>query len=330
MTEIGYYDFHVHVGEKIGGHDLADGFKDLKRLTEREPNPENPPLLGIGAFVTERPDESLTDTYHRMQEQAAQEFGKAVKWHLTPTKAMIEEIYPLLAGGADLKLYTSYREAGLYSSYEEIERWMKELSGLKTRILLHCEDDLILQGSSEWRDFRQPFDHTLRRPEIAEDKAVDLVLNLAVKHQHPVHIVHVSSPVAALFIKEARRSFAGITCETSPHYLLYSEERLREANAHRYLCTPPYRKESSRGKLVELLQDGVFDILASDHCAFTDELKDRYKDDLPNLPKGIPGVEILFTSIYEDLVKPGKITLEQLIDLTLTRPKELMKGAQTA
>lgn len=330
MTELGYYDFHVHVGEKIGGHDLADGFGDLKRLTEREPNPENPPLLGIGAFVTERPDESLTDTYHKVQELAAREFGKTVHWHLTPTKATVEELYPLLDGGADLKLYTSYREAGLYSSYEEIERWMKDLSDLKTRILVHCEDDLILRGSSEWRDFRSPFDHTLRRPEIAEDKAVEQVLNLAVKHQHPVHIVHVSSPAAALFIKEARKSFAGITCETAPHYLLYNEERLREPDAHRYLCTPPYRKESSRGKLVELLQDGVFDILASDHCSFPAELKDRYKNDLPNIPKGIAGVETLFTSVYEALVKPGKITLDQLIGLTLMRPKELMKRAFTA
>ena len=330
MTELGYYDFHVHIGEKIAGHDLKDDFKELRKLTEREPDPQNPPLLGIGAFVTEGPDESLTDTYNRMQEKAARDFGKAVQWHLTPTKATVEELYPLLAGGADLKLYTTYREAGIYSSYEKIGQWMQELSDLKTRILVHCEDDLIVQRISNWQSFSSPFDHTIRRPEIAEDKAVELVLNLAIKHQHPVHIVHVSSPAAALFIKEAKESFSGITCETAPHYLLYNEERLRQSNAHRYLCTPPYRKESSRGKLVELLQDGIFDILASDHCPFSDELKDRYKNDLPNLPQGLPGVETLFTSMYEALVKPGKITLEQLIDLTLMGPKELMKGALTA
>lgn len=326
MIKNGYYDFHVHIGEQTGGHDLAEDFKDLKSLTEREPNPENPPLLGIGAFVTERPDESLTDSFQRVQEKAAREFGKAVHWHITPTKATMEELYPLLAAGADLKLYTTYREAGIYSSYEEIGRWMEALSDLKTRILVHCEDDLILEGSSERFSFNSPFDHTIRHPEIAEDKAVDIILNLAIKHQHPVHIVHVSSPTAALFIKEAKQSFAGISCETAPQYLLYNEERLREPNAHRYLCTPPYRRESSRGKLVELLQDGVFDILASDHCYFPDELKDRYRDDLANIPMGISGVGTLFTSIYEALVKTGKITLPELVRMTLTRPQELMTG----
>ncbi|MCB5252146.1 MAG: dihydroorotase family protein [Candidatus Cloacimonadaceae bacterium] len=328
MTEIGYYDFHVHIGEKTSGHDLADDFGDLRRLTERQPNPENPPLLGIGAFVTERPDESLSDTYQRMNQKAARDFGKAVQWHLTPIKATVEELYPLLEQGADLKLYTTYRQAGLYSSYEKIGQWMSELSDLKTRILVHCEDDLIVERSSEQFSFRQSFDHSLRRPEIAEDKAVGMVLNLAVKHQHPVHIVHVSSPVSALLIKEAKRSFAGITCETAPQYLLFNEERLREKDAHRYLCTPPYRKESSRGKLVELLQDGIFDILASDHCSFPDELKDSYKDDLPKLPQGIAGVVTLYTSIYESLVKSGKISLQQLVDLTLINPKELMQGMQ--
>jgi dihydropyrimidinase len=323
-NNIGYYDFHVHVGEKISGYDLQDDFKDLQRLTKIPPEKENPPLSGIAAFVTQEPTQSLSDKYMSMKDKAAQDFGKPVHWHLTPTEAKLEEVYPLLQAGCDLKLYTTYRQAGLYSSYEEIERWMHEISDLKTRILVHCEDDLIVQGCSEQKPFRQPFDHTFRRPEIAENKAVGKILDLAVKHQHPVHIVHVSSPTSALLIKEARKNYSGITCETAPHFLLFNEERLREENAHRYLCTPPYRKESSRGMLVELLQDGVFDILASDHCPFSDIDKDRYKNDVSKVPHGIPGIKTLFTSVHEALVKTGKITFEQLDHMTRIKPAELM------
>lgn len=324
MNKIGYYDFHVHAGELIAGQKLRDSFADLKKLTEKEPDPQNPPLLGIGAFVTQRPDLPLKETWARMRETARRDFGKPVYWHLSPTTSKAEEIYPLLQEGCDLKFYTTYREAGLYKSYEEIGRWMEDLSDLKTRILVHCEDDIIVQESSGQRSFWEPFDHSLRRPEIAEHKAVDMVLNLAVKHRHPVHIVHVSSPSSALLIKEAKRNYEGITCETAPHYLLFNERRLKEPDAHRLLCTPPFRNEDSRGMMVELLQDGIFDIIASDHCAFPDALKDDYKADLEHLPMGISGIGTLFTSVYQALVKPGKITVKQLVELTQTNPARLM------
>jgi dihydropyrimidinase len=324
MNNIGYYDFHVHIGEQISGHTLKDDFAELKSLCERPPEQDNPPLLGLGAFVTEVAQEKLQDTYQRMKDKAERDFGKPVHWHITPTQSKCKDIYPLLQAGCDLKLYTTYRQAGLYSSYEDIEHWMMDLQDLKTRILVHCEDDLIVQGCSAQKEFRHPFDHTFRRPEIAENKAVGIVLDLAVKHKHPVHIVHVSSPTSALLIKEAKMSFPDISCETAPHYLLYNEERLREPDAHRYLCTPPYRKESSRGMLVELLQEGIFDILASDHCNFPEELKDNFKNKLDQIPQGIPGISSLYTAVYSALVKTGKISLEQLDRLLRIKPAELM------
>jgi len=323
-NEYGYYDFHVHVGEQISGYDLRDSFSDLARLSEREQNPENPPLLGIGAFVTEEATEPLSAKLTRMQELAAKDFGLPVFWHLTPIHSSLEEIYPLLQEGHDLKFYTCYSQMGLRKDYEEIDRWMAELKDLKTRILVHCEDDLIIERSSAQQTFRIPFDHTFRRPEIAEDKAVGIILDLAVKHSHPVHIVHISSPTSAMLVKEAKRSFDSISCETAPQYLLHNEELLREPDAHRLLCTPPYRKESSRGKLLELLQDGVIDIIASDHCPFPDTLKDKYKSDLSRIPMGIPGVATLYSSLHEALVVPGKIKAEDLVRMTYTTPKKLM------
>ena len=323
-TNPGYYDFHVHVGEVIAGTQLRDDFRDLDKLTQREPSEENPPLAGMGVFVTESPSEPLAHKLYAMQSHARRDFSGLVQWHLTPTQSSIEEVYPLLTAGHDLKFYTTYRQAGLYRSYAEIERWMLDLQDLKTRILVHCEDDDTITEYSAQHPFRHPHDHCLRRPEIAEIRAVEKILDLAIKHRHPVHIVHVSAPASAILIREARLHFAGITCETAPHYLLSNEHRLKSPNAHRLICTPPFRSESSRGMLVELLQDGVFDILASDHCPFHDADKDRFKDDLEHIPTGNPGVATLYSSIYQNLVKTGKLSLEALQSMTMTNPQRLM------
>jgi len=314
----GICDFHVHVGERIGGYELRDGFLELDRMAARYG------ICAVGAFVSEEPGISLQTKLEWMQTAAKDGFRGHVHWHLTPVTATIEEVYPLLEDGCDLKLYTTYRNAGLYSSYERIGQWMELLSDIRSRILVHCEDDAIIAKYSSAHPFRNPLDHALRRPEIAEITAVDKVLNLAVKHSHPVHIVHVSSPKAALLIGDARKHNPDITCETAPHYLLKNEDCLAGANAHRLICTPPFRSESSRGTLVEMLQDGFFDIVASDHCAFRPEDKDRYNDHPEKVPCGIEGIPAMFPSLYNRLVLSGKLSLEQLIDLCAIAPARLM------
>lgn len=321
----GIIDFHVHVGEKIASFTLADSFKSLSALAKRNG------IIAIGAFVTEEEGISLAKKLQKMREDARRDFSGHVHWHLTPVKSGFEEISKILDEDCDLKFYTTYRQAGLYCPYKRLEEWMQAFP--HTRFLVHCEDDATIGEYSNRESFSAPFKHCLRRPEIAEIRAVEKVLDLALKYNHPVHIVHVSTPAAALLIRQAKADChppyadraALITCETAPHYLIYNQDRLLEENAHRYLCSPPYRSESSRGQLLEFLQDGVFDIVASDHCPFSNADKDRNKDNLELVPNGIPGMGTLFSSLYEHFVKTDKLRLEHLIHLCCVNPAKLMK-----
>jgi len=68
----------------------------------------------------------------------------------------------------------------------------------------------------------------------------------------------------------------------------------------------------------------VFDILASDHCAFTLADKDRYQDQPEKVPCGIEGIGTLFTSIYTAFVQSGKIEAEHLRLMTQDRVMALM------
>lgn len=316
----GLVDFHVHVGERIAGFQLRDGFADLSKVKG---------LAGIGVFVTEEASDPLSVKLARMRKDAARNYPGKVFWHLTPVQTVIEDLIPLLAADTDLKFYTTYKPAGLYRSYAEIERWMQDLEGIQPRMLIHCEDDEIVSESSEKHPFRQPSDHCLRRPELAELKAVERILELAVKHDYPVHIVHVSAPRGALLIREAKKHCPKITCETAPHYLLRNEKRLQGKNAHRWLCSPPFRSEESRGLMVELAADGYFDLIASDHCPFSNDIKDMYQNELPKVPCGIPGLQSMISDLYFALVLKGKLSPEQLIRLTMTSPAALM-GLESA
>lgn len=315
-------DMHVHVGEKICGLDLADDWQSLSLLADRYG------IAGIGAFITEQTptcknSKPLTDLYNQAKRTAAEQFSHAVHWHLTPTVSGVRDVYPLLQQGCDLKFYTTYRPQGLYRSYAEISEWMQDLKDLKPRLLVHCEDDELVDSMTGFNPFHHPFDHARRRPEMAEILAVERLLDLAIQHSYPVHIVHVSSPQSALLIAEARRSVP-VTCETAPHYLLLNETTLQREDGHRWLCSPPLRSEKSRGELLELLQDGLFDAIATDHCPFTKADKDRHKSTPEQVPGGIAGLSATLPLLYETLVKTGRLPLEKLIPLLTSNPARLM------
>jgi len=317
----GIYDFHVHIGESIGGHELADDWHSFERLHE------HCGLEGIGVFVTESDNESLADKLETMREQAKAYSGK-VFWHLTPLSLEPDKWLSCLDHDTDIKLYTTYRDAGLYQSYEAIERFMVDMQSRKPRLLVHCEDDALVQEYSERYPLHTPADHCLRRPEKAEVTAVEKLLELSLKHHYPLHIVHVSTPQAALLIKQAKQEADYITCETAPHYLLLTEDTLKDADGHRWLCSPPLRSENSRGMLVELLQDGVFDIIASDHCAFSTQEKDTGIMHPGQTPMGIAGSGALFTLLAEHLVAKKKLSFEKLALLIGTNPARMM-GMET-
>ncbi|MDD2331173.1 MAG: dihydroorotase, partial [Candidatus Cloacimonetes bacterium] len=201
------YDFHVHIGEVIGGNQLAHDWKSLNKICQEEG------IKGIGAFVTEEASARLIDKYSAMLAESKRYFQGRVHWHLSPTHSSLEELLPLLVGGCDLKFYTTYEAAGLYTSYQRIGEWMQDLKSVSAlqesglpRLLIHCEDNGIIRECSARHPFKHPWDHTLRRPEKAENIAVERILELALEHQYPVHIVHVSSPQSALLIHQAKQN----------------------------------------------------------------------------------------------------------------------------
>jgi dihydroorotase-like cyclic amidohydrolase len=76
--------------------------------------------------------------------------------------------------------------------------------------------------------------------------------------------------------------------------------------------------------MVELLQDGIFDVIASDHCAFSLGLKDHGILHPQQTPMGIAGSGALFTLLAEHLVGRGKLSMAQLFTLISHNPAKLM------
>lgn len=296
----GFMDIHVHASDRIGRFTLADTWQSAARAAL----PTG--VTTLFGFATQRPGETLLETVARCRRRAVGA-GCEVWFHLTPTcwPWPWGEVERLLARGVrTFKLYTTYREAGLCTSYERLAEVMRRLAPLGGRLLVHCEDEAVLATAAvNGADLGDPFTHARQRPPAAEVEAIRRVTELAGSTGCPTHVVHVSTAEGASLVAAARSAGAPVSCETAPHYLVLSDEWLRRDDGHRFLCTPPLRAEAIREALVERVLAGAVDCLATDHCAFRRADKDVGRGDIRAVPNGLPGVGALVPLTYDVLVE---------------------------
>jgi dihydropyrimidinase len=306
----GMIDFHVHMDDLIGGVPLADSYRTGSQAAT---------LTGITTligFVTQSAEHSLSQDVHIASDKVNNQSFCDVGFHLTPTRFAEHDwgdIEDLIARGfRTFKFYTTYKRAGLYQSYESLRTLFARLSTLNVRILVHCEDEDILQRAEAFiTNFSSAISHARRRPPEAEVTAIEKIIALAEATNAKAHIVHVSTAEGTRTIQRAAVK-GGVTCETAPHYLLLNDDLLAAPNGHRWICSPPLRSEMNRAHMEDLAAGGAFDIFATDHCAFMRTDKDARKDDVRNIPNGIPGVGTLVPLMHELLcIKHGK-TLDEL------------------
>jgi dihydropyrimidinase len=328
----GMIDVHVHIDDRIGGITLADTFASASRVAIETG------ITTLAGFVTQEPGETLTAAVARCAARVPGRSFCDVAFHLTPTEWPWhwEEIEQLVARGyTTFKLYTTYREAGLYTDFDRLREVMERVHRLGARVLLHCEDEATLAAARQAAgDRTDVFAHTLLRPERAEVAAIERAVEVCAATRCPLHVVHVSTATGARIIAQARPR-APLSCETAPHYLLLDEGALAAQDGHRLLCTPPLRPQATRAEMESLAAAGLFDLFATDHCAFTRYDKDARRSDARAVPKGIAGLGALVPLLFDLLMKGHGCDLRELALRLAANPARLLglyprKGAIAA
>jgi dihydropyrimidinase len=281
----GFIDFHTHVDDTIGRFYLADTYESGTRVALLNG------ITTLCTFVTEGADQPLLQAMATARAKAEGRSHCDVLWHLTPTRFEPQDLRALetlvRAGYHTLKLYTTYKAAGIYASYQRIEQLFRLLGPLGAQFMVHCEDDEVIAGVDPGGlDLAQARSHTRLRPERAEVVAIAKVVQLALACRTSVHVVHVSTSEGAAILVRARAQ-GDLSFETCPQYLLLDEGWLGREDGHRWLCSPPLR--DGRAAFLDLARQA--DVLATDHCAFRPEDKDDWdRRDLRTCANGLPGL----------------------------------------
>ncbi|MDT0575334.1 dihydroorotase [Croceicoccus sp. F390] len=177
------------------------------------------------------------------------------------------------------------------------------------RVAIHAEDEERMNERKNLRVTGDPASHPVWRDDESAMLATARILRLARQARRPIHILHVTTP-SELAVISQHRDIA--TCELTPQHLTLAAEEAYPAIGTHAQMNPPVRSAAHRDGLWYWLQQGVADVIGSDHAPHTLEEKART---YPDSPAGMPGVQTLLPLML-DHVAHGRMTLERLIDMT--------------
>lgn len=196
---------------------------------------------------------------------------------------------------------------------------MRKAPGLGLRVVSHCEDLFLSKGGLMHEGTISKELGVPGVPASAEDCGTAREIALAEDYGVPIHICHVSSCTSVAMIRDAKRRGVRVTAETAPHYFSLTDELLRAKDAD-YRMSPPLRTERDRQAVIEGLQDGTIDAIATDHAPHTPQ----EKADFTSAPNGSIGMETSLAAGITYLVQPGLLTLGDLLRLMSAAPARLL------
>lgn len=179
------------------------------------------------------------------------------------------------------------------------------LSGLALDVplLVHAESDEQLSAPGPTYG-----EYLASRPAIAESVAIAKLSGL----DAPVHILHVSSGDAV----DAIAHHSGMTGETCPHYLTFTDE---DVTGPEFKCAPPIREASHREALWEGLETGVLSMIVSDHSPSPPDMK---RGDFATAWGGISSLQLRLPAVWTGASERG-IGFESLSRWLAAAPAEL-------
>ena len=189
------------------------------------------------------------------------------------------------------------------------------LSHTRRRAAFHAEDEARLKERASLRVTGDPCSHPVWRDAQTALLATERLLRIAREKRALVHVLHVST-ADEMALLASHKDIASV--EATPHHLTLSDaDYLRIGTLAQ--MNPPVRDATHRERIWRALQQGVVDILGSDHAPHT--LEEKAKP-YPESPSGMPGVQTL-VPIMLDHVHAGRLTLQRLVDLTSAGPARL-------
>ena len=339
QTDIAVQNGHI---QAVGSFDDADEIIDCSGLhilpglidTQvhfREPGGEHKETLETGMMaaamggitaIFEMPNTNpLTTTPEALQDKldrAAQAPWTDYAFYFGGTQDNAENLkdWENLPGVCGVKIFMGSSTGDLLTATDEALDAV--LANGKRIVAAHAEDEFMMNENKEkilgdshdvtmhpkWRSAKGCLNATIR------------LVKAAKKYGRRVHVLHISTAEEMEFLAQ-HRDVASVEVLAN-HLTLYAPDCYQRLGT-KAQQNPPIREKEHQDALWKAINDGLVDILGSDHAPHTLEEK---SETYPASPSGTPGVQTL-VPVMLNHINEGRLSLERLVDLMAYGPARI-------
>ncbi|RFM36765.1 dihydropyrimidinase [Chitinophaga silvisoli] len=236
-------------------------------------------------------------------------------------KTMIEE-----EGITSFKTFMAYKGA-LMIDDRQMVALMQEVKKHGGMVTVHATngdmiDYLVAQNKASGN--LSPRYHYISQPEVTEAEASGRFADISNYTGCPGYIVHLTCEGALNAVRNATRRNQHVFVETCIQYLLLDRSYYeRGFESAKWVMSPPLREPKDQDTLWAGINQGLVNVVATDHCPFMWEQKLMGKDDFSKIPNGHPAIENRMELLYSEGVHEKKITLNKFVEVACTNPAKI-------
>jgi dihydropyrimidinase len=249
---------------------------------------------------------------------AVTDFNKETKKEI---KQMIEK-----EGIVSFKTFMAYKGALMINDRQMVELMMevKKHNGIVTVHATNGDiiDALIAKHKEEGK--LSPLYHYISQPEVTEAEASSRFVDMCNYVDNPGYIVHMTCEGALNAVRQATQRNQKMFVETCIQYLILDASLYeKDFDGAKWVMSPPLREKKDQAALWAGLNQGLVQVVATDHCPFKWEQKLLGKDDFSKIPNGHPAIEHRVELLFSEGVAKGKISLNKFVEVTSTNAAKI-------
>lgn len=199
---------------------------------------------------------------------------------------------------------------------------MEKAAALDLPISLHEEDPAFISQNGINHGIASEHYGIEGSPSIAEESMVARDCMLALSSGADVVIQHISSGKSVQLVRNAKAMGAKVHAEATPHHFTLTDEAVIKHGALAKM-NPPLRTEQDRLAVIAGLKDNTIDLIATDHAPHSAE--EKAAQPMWTAPSGITGLETALGLGITSLVKPGHLTMMEMLEKMTSNPASLYK-----
>src|SRR5258708_5482811 len=221
-------------------------------------------------------------------------------------------------GCAGVKVFIGSSTGALLVEDDESLRRIFQV--IKRRAAFHAEDEYRLNDRKHLRVEGDPRSHPAWRDETAALLATQRLVKHARETGKRIHMLHISTKQEIEFLRD-HKDVASF--EATPHHLTLAAPECYERLRTPAQMNPPVPSADHRDGIWRGIEQGIVDVLGSDHAPHT--LEEKAKT-YPASPSGMTGVQTL-VPLMLDPVNAGRLSLKPFVDPTTPGPPRLFNIA---